>query len=463
MMEALRRKSHMPGALLIRLALIPALLLGLLVVGSVSVRFRPELLLVLTATPLLTLLVLKRPELSVPAITLTALSVRFSLPTGTQSRIVASLLLTAACVVLWVGRMLVVEKRLHLKPSRANAPLLCFVAVTVISYVWSNAFRDPLVVVWETWPFVQLGGLAVMALLPGAFLLASNTLTDVMWIKVLTGIFLGAGILATLRDCGLVRLGLLQVHPLFPTWFACLALAQGLFNRRLPLTLRVVLLSLVGIYGYHQFIVKLSWLVAWAPTLLGMLAVCALRSRLLFAVLLIVVVAFVAANLGDARAAYGLERSISGLTRLAAYVQNWRVTGKHLLFGVGPAGYAVYYMSYFPEQAMATHSNYLDVLSQTGVIGLLAFLAFFLALGLTARDLLARTRGRFDFSHAFAVATAGGLVGTIVAMGLGDWVLPFVYTQTIAGFDYAVYTWVLLGAAQALNHLLVHEECGVEA
>lgn len=414
----------------------------------------------LVAAPLAALLVFSRPQLSVPAITLTALFVRFSLPTGTQSRIVASLLLTALCLVLWIVRMVLVDKRLRLRPSRANVPLLCFVAATLISYLWSNAFRDPLVVAWETWPFVQLGGLAVMILLPGAFFLASNTLETLDWLKVLTAIFLGAGVLATVHDY-LLPLSFLQVRPLFPTWFMCIALAQALLNRDLPMGLRLLLLSLFAVYGYHQFVLKLTWLVAWIPTLLGVLTVSALRSRRLLIALLILVSVFVAANFGDARVAYGLERSISGVTRLAAYVRNWRVTGKHLLFGVGPAGYAVYYMSYFPGEAMATHSNYLDVLSQTGVVGLLTLLAFLLAMAFTARDSLTRTRGHFDFIRAFAVGTAGGLVGTVVAMGLGDWVLPFVYTQTIAGYDYALYTWVLLGASVALNHHLAREGRGV--
>jgi len=454
MIEAIRQKIRVANAALIRLAVIACLAAGLLVVGFLATRFRPELLLVLVGALLVMLLLLGQPESSALAITLTALFVRFTLPTGTASRIVTSLLLTVGCIVLWVVKMLVVHKRVWLKPSRANIPVLCFVATVIISYVWSNAFRDPLVRAWATWPFVQLGALAVMILLPGAFLLAANTLEDLGWIKGLTVIFLGAGVLATLQDYGVLGLGFLQVAPLFPTWFACLALAQGLFNRRLPTALRVLLVSLVGVYGYQQFVVRLAWVSAWLPTMLGLLAVCVLRSRRLFVLLVILVATLVAVNFGQARAAYEMEHSVSGVTRLAAYAQNWRVTGKHLLFGVGPAGYAVYYMSYFPEEGMATHSGYLDVLSQTGIVGLIAFLAFFATLALTARDLLVRTKGCFDFAHAFAVATVGGLVGTVVAVGLGDWVLPFVYTQSIAGFDYALYTWVLLGAGQSLHHIL---------
>jgi O-antigen ligase len=111
-------------------------------------------------------------------------------------------------------------------------------------------------------------------------------------------------------------------------------------------------------------------------------------------------------------------------------------------------------MSYFPGEAMATHSNYLDVLSQTGVVGLLALLGFLLALALIAWDLLRQTRGRFDFPQAFGVGASAGLLGVIVAAGLGDWLLPFVYTQTIAGFDYAVYSWVLLGTMVSLCRLV---------
>jgi len=73
------------------------------------------------------------------------------------------------------------------------------------------------------------------------------------------------------------------------------------------------------------------------------------------------------------------------------------------------------------------------------------------------RDLLGRTKRRFDFTQAFGVGAAAGLLGVIVATGLGDWLLPFVYTQTIAGFDYAVYSWILLGAMVSLHRLVATE------
>jgi hypothetical protein len=457
MIRAIRQRIPISNPVLIRLGVIPGLIIGLMAIGFLTVRVPPELVLIAITVPPVVLLVLSRFEFGVLAIVLTAAFVRFSLPTGTQSRLVASLLMTMIFTALWLIRMLVVDKKLQLKPSRANIPLLSFILVTLISYVWGNAFRDPLVMVWSSWPFVQIGALVVMVLLPGAFFLASNCLTDLKWIKWLTAIVMAVGILEILGDYLHLPLDFLQVRPLFPTWFICLAYSQVLFNRRIPMVLRLLLLAFVGTWIYRVFFVQLSWLSAWLPTMLAVGAITLWRSRLFLAVLLVIVVVFVVVNLSDLQAAYETERIGSGETRLDAYAHNWRVTGRHFLFGVGPAGYAAYYMSYFPGEAMATHSNYLDVLSQTGVVGLLAFLGFFLALALTAWELLGRTRGHFDFAEAFSVGAASGLLGVVVAMGLGDWVIPFVYTQSIAGFDYAVYSWVLLGGMVALSSIYCRE------
>jgi O-antigen ligase len=457
MIRNIRQKIPISNIILLRLAVLAGLIVGLMGIGFLTSRIPPELVLIAIAVPPIVLLALSRLEFGVLAIVLTAAFVRFSLPTGTESRIVASLLMTMIFTTLWLTRMLVENKTLQLKPSRANIPLLSFVLVAFISYVWGNAFRDPLVVVWGGWPFVQIGALAVMVLLPCAFFLASNCLTDIKWIKWLTTILIAVGILEILGDYLHLPLGFLQVKPMFPTWFICLAYSQVLFNRRIPTMLRLLLLAFVGAWLYRVFIVQLTWLSAWLPTMLAVGAISLWRSRWLLVILLVVALVYVGANLDFVQATYARESVESGATRLDAWAHNWLVTGKHFLFGVGPAGYAPYYMSYFPGEAMATHSNYLDVLSQTGIVGLLAFLGFFLALALTARDLLDQTRGRSDFTQAFSVGAAAGLLGVVVATGLGDWLLPFVYTQTIAGFDYAVYSWVLLGTMVSLQRLTTPE------
>jgi hypothetical protein len=452
--HAIRRRIPVSDSVLLRLTVLVGLMALLVGIGFVAQRVPPELVLIAVAAPPVVLMALSRLEYGVLAIILTAAFVRFSVGTGTQSRLVASLLMTVIFVVLWLARMLVVDKSLRLRPSRVNVPLLGFIATCLFSYLWSNAFRDPLVVVWSSWPFVQLGAMAVMILLPGALFLAANSITDVRWLKLLCWSMVLIGVLS-LADYFLpVRLSFLNTRGLFSLWFVSLAYAQALFNRELPMWLRLALVGLVLAGMYIFFIVRVTWLSGWAPPLIAIVTISFFKSKKLFLVLLILAAVYMGLKWGYyTDTVLEDESAESGHTRLGAWEQNWRVTGKHLLFGTGPAGYAAYYMSYFPSKAMATHSNYIDILSQTGVVGLFFCLWFLGALVWTGYQLHLRLRGHADFSEGLASATLAGCLGCVVSMGLGDWMFPFVYTQTIAGFDYAVYSWVLLGAMVALSNI----------
>lgn len=463
MLGAVGRRFGRAWAILMRLGVIVGVLLAGLMIGRVAVRLaQPGILLAAGFLPAAGLVLLRhaRLEHGILGIVLVAAAVRFSLPTGTASRVPMSLVLTAVVVVLWIGKMLVHDKRLWLKRSPTNIPLLGFSFVCIISLFWSSVFRDVLVVVWDSWPFVQLGGLMVMVLLPGAFLLTANLLEDTKWIVWLTVTFLTVGTVAIAGYYWHLPVEFLQVRPLFPTWFICLAYSLALFHRRLRWQVRLLLLLLAGAWLYRVFVQQFAWLSAWMPALAAMGLISFFRSKKLPIVLVVVCALYVALNWTTIEAMLQEESEVSGFTRLAAYEHNWRVTGKHLLFGVGPAGYAAYYMTYFPMEAMASHSTYIDVLSQTGVVGLFFFVWFFLALFGTLWRLRQRVRGRSDFVEAFAMAATGGYVGTILSAALGDWIVPFVYTQTIQGFDYAVYTWTLLGAAVSLYHILAAPEPG---
>ncbi|MCJ7823383.1 MAG: hypothetical protein MUP44_00635, partial [Anaerolineales bacterium] len=112
-----------------------------------------------------------------------------------------------------------------------------------------------------------------------------------------------------------------------------------------------------------------------------------------------------------------------------------------------------YYMTYYPTRAMATHNNYVDVIAQTGVLGL-GFLCWMLAaLIQTGVRLHRRLRRAGNLEESLANAALAGLTGSIVIMMFGDWLFPFAYTQTIAGFDYIVPTWLFLGIILVLDRL----------
>ena len=455
MMHTVRQKISTSSFALMRLAVLTGLAVGLMAIGFASNRMPPGLVLIAVAAyPVVLLALTHRLEYSVLGIILAAGFVRFSLPTGTESRIVMSLLVTALFVALWIVQMLTKDRGLHLKPARFNVPLLAFIVTAVISYGWSNAFRDPLIVVWHTWPFVQLGGLAVIVLLPGALLLTANVVSEIRWLKLLHWSMILIGILALADYFFHLRLFFLNTGGLFSLWFVSLACAQALFNKKLALWLRLVLFGLAVVWMIIYFVTRVTWLSGWLPPLAALATICLLKSKRLFLIFLLLVAVYLTLNWSYyALTVWTDERQESGETRLAAWACNWQVTGKHILFGTGPAGYAVYYMAYFPNEAMATHSNYIDILSQTGIVGLAFCLWFFGALGWMGYKLCMRLKGRGDFGEGFAAAALAGWAGCIVAMGLGDWLFPFVYTQTIAGFDYAVYSWIMLGSMAALSNI----------
>jgi hypothetical protein len=97
---------------------------------------------------------------------------------------------------------------------------------------------------------------------------------------------------------------------------------------------------------------------------------------------------------------------------------------------------------------MSTHSNFIDIVAQTGIVGLLAFgwlgASLFWVLCKGCR------RWRGGLYGGYASAALGGFAGATIAMALGDWVIPFVYNQGIVGFRYTVHTWVFLGLAAGL-------------
>jgi len=427
----------------------------------------PVFVLVAIATLFGLLAVVKRLELGLAAMLLAGVFVRFRIPTGTASEIVISLAICAGCIALWVLRMLVVDKRLALKPAPTNLPLLAFMAIVAVAWVWGRAFRDPLVHEIGH-PLVSVAAGLVMILLPGCLLLVSNNVCDVHWLQALVWVLLGEGLIVLIVDLGyfwsvgpiravssfLQTNGVIHVNSqgLLSMWCMALAMALALFNRRLHWIVRVLLIAYAGAWVYWGFYIRISWLSGWLPAFAAAAVIAFFRSKWVFVVVLVALV--IGAGGYYYRTQFQEEANVSGSTRLAAYRVNWQITGKHLLFGTGPAGYASYYMSYFPDKAMASHSNYIDLAAQTGIVGTFFFLWFLGAQAWGSYKLRLMLQGRADFAEGLAVAVLAGTAGCVVAMGLGDWLLPFAYTNGIIGFDLAMFNWFFMGSLWALNYRL---------
>lgn len=407
----------------------------------------------LAAAPLVFLaldFITRRREWAPLLILFAALFIPWDIPVRGSSFVV-SLILTLVLVGLWLLKMLTVERKLSLVPSALNRPVLGFSLVVVISLVWGNIFRDSLVRVWSSFPFVQITSSLVMIMLPVLSLMVINYFDDLKWLRRLVSLMLAAGLLGLVSEFVLPVIPV-QTRGTFTMWVVGLALSL-LFWARLNPWLKATLILIVLGWCYWSFGLRITWLASWLPTLVILIVLFSMRSYKLLLLLVAGALIWVYLNQDYLVSIFANEQEESGLTRLAAWGQNWLITREHLLFGTGPAGYAVYYMTYFPRDAMATHSNYIDILSQLGVFGFGLYLWILGAAAWSGFRLCRRLKGRRDFTEALANAAFAGVLGCLVINAFGDWVIPFAYTQGVSGYDYAAYNWLFIGAIFALDRL----------
>ncbi len=436
------------------------LALALAVVAALAAAYvNPFIGLGLGAAPLLAYLaitILPRRELHPFVILLLALFVPFSLPTGRDSRLVLSLVFTIIAFGMTVLRGITIDRRWPFTGSPLTRPIVLWAIVTLAALVWSMAFRDVKVYAPPSFPFVQAASAVVMIMLPFALLATAHYLTTERQLKVLVAIFIVAGVVGLLPRFELLNLPV-NINGLFNMWVIALAGGLALFHRGLAIWQRGALAALMVAYVVWGVVLHVSWMAGWLPGALALGVMLANRSK--FAVLIssVLVGAFLIFSLTSVDQVIANENTESGSTRLEAWAMNWSITKDHLLLGTGPAGYAAYYMSYFPRNAMATHSNYIDIVAETGLIGAVIYLWLFARIALLGFRLVQRLRGRGDFLQALANSAFAGTLACVVIMAFGDWVIPFAYTQTIMGFDYCVYSWIFMGTLVVIDRLVPAE------
>jgi O-antigen ligase len=380
-----------------------------------------------------------------------------SLPTGRESRIPLSMLVALVLVALWLLSMLWGKPPTRLKPSPINRPLIAFVAVSIISYFWSQIFRDPLLFVWGSFPMVQVAALVVNILLPLTLLYVANQVTEVKWLKYLVAVVLVFGVASTLLyflDPGINRFFFYRgTRGLFSMWVAAFAYGLALFHKGLKPWQRALLLALVLLLVYRYFFLGRSWVSGWLPLGVACIVITWFRSRRLFFICMTIGLIYFTTNFAFyyQNIVIAEQEGGSGTDRVELWVRNLTHVANHPVLGMGPAGYAPYNMTYHAEDARSTHNNYFDILAQTGVIGFVTFLLIIVQLWRIGRRSVRRYAGRRDFEEMYTVVAYSGVFGMAVGMMLGDWALPFAYNETIAGFDNAVLTWVLLGGMVALE------------
>ena len=366
----------------------------------------------------------------------------------------------AFMLVVWVLDMVIKKRRIQLVVSRTIKPVLFFVIISILSYglgqlPWYSFARNAPV-------DAQTGGLAIFLLSAGAFLAMAHLVHEQIWLERLTWLFI---ILGGLFIAGqyLGGYGGYITHwyhqnavsgSMFWTWLVALAFGQALINNRLHIGWRLALWGLVALTMYYAFFINSGWKSGYLPPIAAIGAIIGIRYwrftryGLVFLVIPVWILAMQAISTDQ----------YSYSTRLDAWLVVVEIAKASPILGLGFANY-YWYAPLFPIRGyyirFNSHSQYVDLFAQTGILGLIGYFWFFWEV--TRLGLWLRERVPEGFAKGYVYGALGGIAGTIIAGLLVDWVLPFVYNIGMNGFRASVLPWIFLGGLVSIEQMLRKE------
>jgi O-Antigen ligase len=442
----------LPGVSQLRLR--PLLVIGeLLLIAALAYAASRREMLLLLVLPLcvgVVLSFLRWPSLGLIAATVAGIVVPFLGPSGLN----ATMILIALMLGLWLLDMMVRRGQTQLVASRTFWPLLSFLIVAAFSFGFGQ-------LPWLTFAVhaplgAQLGGMSIIVLSAGTFLLAAYQVHDLRWLSMITWAFLATGAFSVLLRSVLPEFGLPtrhflpQVGTVFYIWLIAMAFSQAWLNENLHRGWRLALGALVLVTVYVLFVLKFADKSGWVSVFACIAVIIVARSWR--AGLALVPIAGLSALFMWSRLVSSDDYSIS--TRFDAWVIMARIIRINPLWGLGFANY-YWYTPLFPIRGYAvsfnSHNNYVDIVAQMGLVGLVCFFWLLWEVGWLAWGL--RKEAATGFARAYTYAVLGGLAGMVVAGMLGDWVLPFFYNLGLNGFRSSMLGFLFFGGLVTIQQL----------
>lgn len=408
------------------------------------------------------LVLLRYPSLALLGIVPASMAIPYGMGTGTETVLPASVLLVFAALGLWILDMVVVKKQVRLLPGRIVTAALLLAVVSLISFgfgqvPWFYYHHAPIT--------AQLGGTMLYVLAAAAFLVVAHCLTRKVLIWSVVALIGLGGVYVFVRPFSEVNYWATwpilkffangSTGSLFWVWLFCIALAQLVFNQSMHLFLKIAVGAVLVAFLYNAFIMGRDWTSGWLPPMLGAVVILFLASKKFRIPLALAGILILIINFDQIRSVVMVgDNEYSLMTRLDAWKILFKIIAVNPILGVGPANY--YFLTpLFPIRGYAvqfnSHNNYIDLLAQTGVIGMGVFiwlLAEVIVLGMRMRNTVSA-----GFDRAFVYGVIGGTVGTLAAGMLGDWVIPFVYNVGFAGFRASLLGWFFMGALLGLARM----------
>jgi hypothetical protein len=366
----------------------------------------------------------------------------------------ASILLVMMMTVLWIGNMFVVRRRFEFVRSSAVRPAVFFMIVSLVAFgmgqvSWFQFARQA--------PFdTQLGGFAIYFFSLAMMVMTGNIIKDIRWLKAIMYAFIGLSMVYVLGRAVLWS-GIDSIYEngfvansMLWTWLVILPLAQVLFNHELKPRSRALLFVAVALTLYVAVVQTNDWKSGWVPAMVGVGVLLAFR----FPKLAVAAVPF--ALIGVVYLAQDLISTdqYSWGTRVDAWIVVLEISRANPILGLGFANYN-WYAPLFPLRGyyirFNSHSQFVDIIAQTGLAGLICFLWILYEVGTLGWRLSRQLKD--GFARAYAYGVLAGVAACLMAAYLVDWLLPFAYNIGLNGFRASILPWIFFGGLIALEQM----------
>lgn len=435
----------------------PVIVLGvLLLVGAISYaanKLGLTYVLILTALfPAVggLILIIRYPVIGLIFTLLGGIFIPFTGPSGINVTVFGVVLL----IGVWVFKMMMEDRKFSLVTSRTILPILLFFLSAIISFVLGQLSWYPFA---KQAPVdAQVGGLVIFLLSGGVFLVIPHIITEIKPLQLFTWIFLAfGGIYMVGRAINIAAVDSIFdngfiANSMFWTWLVAMAFSQVLLNNSLRLPMRILLVSLLLITGYVAYVINGDWKSGYLPALVAVGTIVFLK----YPKFVILLSPFALAGAYWIVSQAVATDEYSWVTRLDAWMVILEMVKISPLLGMGFANYS-FYTTVFNYRGWYlrwnSHSQYVDILAQTGLIGLVIFFWIIFEVAWLGWRLRKEITG--GFSRAYVDGVLGGIAGTLAAAFLVDWILPFAYNIGFYGFRASVLPWIFFGGLVVIEQV----------
>lgn len=366
----------------------------------------------------------------------------------------ASILTIMLMAVLWFFDMFVAKREFKFLGSRPIRPAFYMLLVCILAFALGQI---PWFVFARQAPLkAQIGGFAIYFFMVLTMIMTANVLKDIRWLKIVVWTFIGLGFVYVLGRALQISVidriysNGISANGMFWMWLATLSLSQAVYNNHLEIRGRVFLYVVVLLTFYVSVVQQNDWKSGWVPSALVAAVLIGFRFKkfIPFAIpFMLIIAAYFAQDLIS-------TDEYSWGTRLDAWLVVLDITRVSPIIGLGFANY-YWYAQIFSIRgyniSFNSHSQYIDIIAQTGILGLIFFVWIFVEIARLSWKLINDLPEGFGKAYAHGIFAA--VFGSLLAAFLGDWLLPFTYNVGLAGVRASVLTWVFFGGLIAVEQM----------